>query len=91
MLDAVSDAVAGARTYRARAARVRQVAQNFGALTGRERQVMALVTAGLMNKEVANRLSLCEITVKIHRGHMMRKMRAESLPDLVRMADLLGV
>jgi FixJ family two-component response regulator len=63
----------------------------FETLTPRERQVMALVTAGLMNKQVAAEIGVSEITVKIHRGHMMRKMHAKSLADLVRMAELLGV
>jgi FixJ family two-component response regulator len=52
---------------------------------------MGLVTAGLMNKQMAGRLGVQEITVKIHRGNLMRKMRAQSLPDLVRMAETLGV
>jgi FixJ family two-component response regulator len=61
----------------------------FETLTPREREVMALVTSGLMNKHVAAEMGLREITVKIHRGNIMRKMRAKSLPDLVRMADAL--
>jgi FixJ family two-component response regulator len=59
----------------------------FETLTPREREVMALVTAGLMNKQVAAEMGLREITVKIHRGNIMRKMKARTLPDLVRMAD----
>jgi len=57
----------------------------------REREVMALVTAGLMNKQAAAELGLSEITVKIHRGHAMKKMNAKSLADLVRMAESLGL
>lgn len=60
-------------------------------LTPREREVMALVVTGLMNKQVAARLTLSEITVKIHRGNVMRKMQAQSLADLVRMAEQLGI
>ena len=63
----------------------------LASLTEREREVMGLVTAGLMNKQIAGELGLSEITVKIHRGHVMRKMAARSLADLVRMAELLGV
>jgi DNA-binding NarL/FixJ family response regulator len=60
-------------------------------LTAREREVMALVTSGLMNKQAAGQLGLSEITVKIHRGQAMRKMKAKSLADLVRMAETLGL
>ncbi|MGX1103212.1 FixJ family two-component response regulator [Bradyrhizobium elkanii] len=63
----------------------------FATLTPRERQIMSLVTAGLMNKQVAAEIGVAEITVKIHRGHIMRKMAAKSLPDLVRMAQMLGI
>jgi len=63
----------------------------YQSLTARERDVMGLVTAGLMNKQIAGRLQLSEITVKIHRGNLMRKMQAQSLADLVRMAESLGV
>lgn len=62
----------------------------YDSLSKREREVMALVTAGLMNKQVAGQLNLSEITVKTHRGNMMRKMGAQSLADLVRMAESLG-
>ncbi|NTE48099.1 response regulator transcription factor [Rhizobium pusense] len=63
----------------------------FSALTRRETEIFGLVTAGLMNKQIAGRLELSEITVKIHRRNMMRKMAADSLVDLVRMADVLGI
>jgi len=63
----------------------------FESLTARERQIMALVTAGLMNKEVAFRIGITEMTVKIHRGHMMRKMGMKSLADLVVIAEDLGI
>jgi FixJ family two-component response regulator len=59
-------------------------------LTSREREVMTLVADGLMNKQIAAKLGITEITVKVHRGHMMRKMKARSLVDLLGMADLLG-
>jgi len=63
----------------------------YDSLSPREREVMTLVTAGLMNKQIAAETGLAEITVKIHRGHAMRKMAAKSLADLVRMAELLEV
>ncbi|MET0282718.1 MAG: response regulator [Steroidobacteraceae bacterium] len=63
----------------------------YESLTPREREVMALVTAGLMNKQVASRLGVSEITVKIHRGNTMRKMGVRSLADLVHAAEILGV
>jgi FixJ family two-component response regulator len=63
----------------------------FASLTRRERQVIPLVISGLMNKEIAHRMGISEITVKIHRGHMIKKMEARSLVDLVRIADILGI
>jgi FixJ family two-component response regulator len=60
-------------------------------LTPREREVMAYVTAGLMNKQIAGEMGVTEITVKVHRGNLMRKMGARSLAELVRMADALGI
>jgi FixJ family two-component response regulator len=63
----------------------------FESLTPREQEVIRLVTAGLMNKQVAAEMGVSEITVKVHRGNVMRKMKANSLTDLVRMADMLGI
>ena len=91
MLDAVAAAIERDRSRRKDEQRLSDVRARFDGLTERERQVMGLVTAGLMNKQIAGELGLSEITVKIHRGHVMRKMAARSLADLVRMAEMLGV
>ena len=63
----------------------------LGSLTSREREVMTFVAEGLMNKQIAAKLGISEITVKVHRGHMMRKMKARSLIDLLEMTDRLGI
>ena len=63
----------------------------YASLTARERQVMALVVSGLLNKQVGGELGVSEVTVKAHRGQVMRKMKADSLPDLVTMAAKLGL
>ena len=91
MLDAVTAALERDRTRRDSETAASDVKQRFETLTPREREVMAHVTAGLMNKQVAANLGVSEITVKIYRGQAMRKMRAKSLADLVRMAETLGV
>jgi len=91
MLDAVAAAIQ--RDRQAREAEHAEAALRaaYESLTAREREVMALVTSGLMNKQAAGQLGLSEITVKIHRGQAMRKMKAKSLADLVRMAESLGL
>src|SRR5438552_1164043 len=91
MLDAVVKAIERDRKRRQDEHRVADLRLRLDGLTEREREVMGLVTAGLMNKQIAGELGLSEITVKIHRGHVMRKMAARSLADLVRMAEVLGV
>ena len=91
MLDAVAAAIERDRSRRKDEQRLSDVRARFDGLTEREREVMGLVTVGLMNKQIAGELRLSEITVKIHRGHVMRKMAARSLADLVRMAEVLGL
>jgi FixJ family two-component response regulator len=91
ILDAVSAAIDRDRRRRESENTAEALRAIFETLTPREREVMALVTSGLMNKHVAAKMGLREITVKIHRGNIMRKMKARSLPDLVRMADALGL
>lgn len=90
-LEAVTLAIGRDRMRCAVEARLAALRTRYDTLTPRERQVMALVTAGRMNKQVAGDLSLSEITVKIHRGAAMRKMKARTLPDLVRMTEALGL
>ena len=89
MLDAVIAAIERDRERRTVDDDVSQMQQRFGTLSPREQQVMLLVAAGKMNKQVAGDLGISEITVKIHRGAAMRKMNARTLADLVRMADVV--
>ncbi|WGF90271.1 response regulator transcription factor [Marinivivus vitaminiproducens] len=90
LLDAVHKGIALDAERREARTALRSMQERFHSLTPREREVMALVTSGQINKQIAARLQLSEITVKIHRSQMMRKMQAASLPDLVRIADRLG-
>jgi FixJ family two-component response regulator len=91
MLDAVTRALERDRITRESEAAISDIRARFESLTPREREVMIFVTAGLMNKQIAAETSLAEITVKIHRGHVMKKMAAKSLADLVRMAESLEI
>jgi FixJ family two-component response regulator len=91
MLDAVQAAIERDRKRRDAEKSVAGVRSRFEGLTARQRDILALVASGLMNKQVAAELGLAEITVKIYRGQIMRKMGAKSLADLVRMTEALGV
>ena len=91
MLDAVVTAIERDRKRREAEKIVADLQTLFEALTPREREVLALVSSGLMNKQIAAELGLAEITVKIHRGHIMKKVGARSLADLVRKAQMLGI
>ena len=91
MLDAVVKAIEHDRERREADRIVTDVRTLFETLSTREREVLALVSTGLMNKQIAAELGLAEITVKIHRGHIMRKMGAKSLADLLRRAETLGI
>jgi FixJ family two-component response regulator len=89
MIDAVTAAINRDRLQRASEQQAVAIVDRYATLSPREREVMALVTAGKMNKQIAGELGLSEVTVKIHRGAGMRKMGARSLAELVRMADTL--
>jgi FixJ family two-component response regulator len=91
LLDAVSAALEMDRKRRSEEQSRSDVQARFASLTAREREIMALVAAGLMNKQAAGKIGISERTVKIHRGNVMRKMQAKSLADLVVMAESLGI
>ena len=91
LLDAVQVGLERDRTRRASDQTTSDLQARFDALTPREQEVIAYVTTGLMNKQIAGELGVSEITVKVHRSNAMRKMGARSLAELVRMADSLGI
>ena len=91
LLDAVQQSIEKSRVARLRRVNDEALARKFADLTLREREILAFVTSGRLNKQIAGELGVAEITVKVHRAQVMRKMGARSLADLVRMADQLGL
>jgi FixJ family two-component response regulator len=91
MLDAVQTAIEYDRKRRQGAISTLKLRSAFDSLTSREQEIMEFVAAGLMNKQIANEIGVSEVTVKFHRGNLMRKMGAKSIAELVRMAEALGV
>jgi FixJ family two-component response regulator len=91
LLNAIQEAIERDRRTRLLHGVVHDLRNRYDSLTAREQEVMQQVISGLLNKQIAAELSITEFTVKIHRGHVMQKMRADSLADLVRMAETLGI
>ena len=90
LLSAIAGALERSRAALGHEARVREVRTRYESLSRREREVMTLVVSGLLNKQIGGELHISEITVKAHRGKVMRKMKADSVADLVKMAATLG-
>ena len=91
LLDAVKVALERSRVSRINEKAISELKTKFQTLTPREQQVMALVTGGYLNKQIAAEIGVTEITVKVHRGNVMRKFGTKSLAELVKMADILGI
>lgn len=91
MLDAVQAAIEHDRKRRQSVTSTLKLRSAFDSLTFREQEIMGFVTAGLMNKQIANEIGVSEVTVKFHRGNLIRKMGAKSIAELVRMAEALGI
>jgi FixJ family two-component response regulator len=91
VLESIRHAIARDRAARDHHAHTADLRARFATLTPREEEVMAWVVTGLLNKQIAGELGISEETVKVHRGHVMRKMEADSLADLVRMSERLGI
>jgi FixJ family two-component response regulator len=91
LLDVIQRALGRDQRVRESRRQLDELQKRYGTLSAREREVMSLVVSGLLNKQIAAELGASETTVKIHRGRVMQKMQANSLPDLVRMADKLKI
>ena len=91
LLDAIHQALKADRTAREQRAKAAEVRRRYDTLTSREREVMQLVIAGMLNKQIAGELGTSEVTVKMHRGQVMHKMRAQSVVELLRMSEAMAI